>query len=118
MKRVESLYICGFSESLAFDANRILKHFRLIKYIKVAYCNFSHINNDFPAIPVVVVNITKTELAFTRPSLFSKLPALRILDLRRNKLDHMEGPLIFNNTNFQAMYLSGINWTPYGHLSS
>lgn len=117
MKRVESLYICGFSE-VAFDGNRILKHFRLIKYLKVAFCNFSHINNDFPAIPVVVVNITKTELAFTRPSLFSKLPALRILDLRGNKLDHMEGPLIFNNTNFQAMYLSGMMGTPHGLFSS
>lgn len=42
--------------------------------------------------------------------LFQKLPALKILDLRKNKLDHMEGPLVLNKTNFQAMYLSGNLW--------
>ena len=107
IKRVELLYVCGFS-LIPFDANKLLKHFRSLKYLKIAYSNLTHINNDFPVIPTVeVVNITRTNLAFTRPSLFEKLDNLRILDLRRNKLDHMEGPLRFNKNKFQAMYLSG-----------
>lgn len=107
MKRIENLYICGFSQ-IAFDANKLLKYFRQLKNLKVAYSNLTHINNDFPVIPSVeVINITKTDLAYTRPSLFEKLGSLKILDLRRNKLDHMEGPLLLMNRNFQAMYLSG-----------
>lgn len=104
MKRVESLYICGFSQ-IPFDG-KLLKHFRQLKYLKIAYSNLTHINNDFPAIPLEIINVTLTDLAYTRPSLFEKLPALKILDLRRNRLDHMEGPLLMHS-NFQAMYLSG-----------
>lgn len=105
MKRTEALYICGFMKP-AFDANSLLLHFRKLQYLRIANSNFTHINNDFPGINVSVINITHTELAYTRPSLFEKLKGLKILDLRLNKLDHMEGPLIIND-NFQAMYLSG-----------
>lgn len=106
MKKVESLYICGFSKT-AFDANSILKYFVRLKYLRIAFSNFTHINNDFPVLHhLEVVNITDTELAYTRPSLFKKLSGLKILDLRHNKLDHMEGPLLISD-KFQAMFLSG-----------
>lgn len=68
MKRVESLYICGFS-GIPFNANLLLRQFRQLKSLKVAFSNFTHINNDFPVIPVEIINITRTDFAYTRPSL-------------------------------------------------
>lgn len=106
MKRVEVLYICGFSGA-ALDANSLLKNFRQLKYLKIAHSNFSHISKDFPPLPMIeTINITFTKLAYTRPSLFEKLTELKELDLRLNELDHMEGPLLIHN-HFEAMYLSG-----------
>lgn len=106
MNRVENLYICGFTGA-AFNGV-LLQHFQILRYLKIAFSNFTHINNDFAKSmsQVEIVNITYTELAYTRPSLFQHQRKLRILDLRKNKLDHMEGPLVINPSIFQAMYLS------------
>lgn len=106
MKKVENLYICDFPGA-AFDANSLLKNFRQLKHLRIAYGNITHISKDFPPMPMLeIINVTFTKLAYTRPSLFGKLKELKVLDLRLNELDHMEGPLMINS-NFQAMYLSG-----------
>ena len=105
MKKTENLYICSFPEA-AFDAT-LLKNFRALKNLRIGYGNITHISKDFPPMAQLeTINITFTQLAYTRPSLFEKLKELKVLDLRLNELDHMEGPLTITS-DFQAMYLSG-----------
>lgn len=57
------------------------------------------------------INISWTKLGYTRPTLFKKLNSLKFLDLRWNKLDHMEGPLILP-VKFENLYLAGNNFSP------
>lgn len=52
------------------------------------------------------INISWTRLGYIRPTLFSKLPSLKFIDLRWNRLDHMDGPLILPS-NFEHLYLAG-----------
>lgn len=53
-----------------------------------------------------MINISFTKLGYTRPTLFSNLPSLKTVDLRWNRLDHMEGPLIVT-PDFESLYLTG-----------
>lgn len=109
LKMAEKLWICRFPNK-TFDPYVILKHFTHLRMLRINYSNFTHLSNDFPELKhLEVINITNTAMAYTRPTLFRKLPSLRYLDLRGNCLDHMEGPLILNS-GFKKMYLSGMNF--------
>ncbi|KAJ6649368.1 Protein singed wings 2, partial [Pseudolycoriella hygida] len=55
------------------------------------------------------INISWTKLGYTRPTLFKKLHALKFVDLRWNRLDHMEGPLILP-PKFESLFLAGNPW--------
>ncbi|XP_055694878.1 protein singed wings 2 [Lutzomyia longipalpis] len=109
LKMVENLWICRFPNK-TFDPYQILRRFTNLKMLRINYSNFTYFSNDFPELKhLEIVNVTNTAMAYTRPTLFRKLPSLRYLDLRGNCLDHMEGPLILNS-GFKKMYLSGNKW--------
>lgn len=55
------------------------------------------------------INISWTRLGYTRPTLFQNLPALKYVDLRWNRLDHMHGPLMLPES-FENLQLAGNPW--------
>lgn len=92
-----------------FNAS-LLRHFPKVQTLHVEGGNFSHVSGDFPdLVHLERVTITRTMLRHTRPTLFSRLPALKMIDLRGNQLQHVDGPLLLPY-GFEGMYLSSNPW--------
>lgn len=110
MEDTEELILCGWPDT-NFDAPLVLRHFPNIQILRIEHSdNLTYIDKDFPELRYLeTINISETQLGYTRPTLFSELHALRAVDLRWNRLDHMEGPLLVRSPYFERLYLGGGN---------
>lgn len=109
-KNIEELVLCGYPNS-SFDARFILKSFKKIKVLRIEHSNMTYMYNDFPEMEYLEsINISWTHLEQTRPTLFENLKSLKYLDLRWNKLDHMDLPLKLPDT-FESLNLTGMKST-------
>lgn len=111
MVDTEELILCGWPDT-NFDAPLVLRHFPNIQMLRIQHsANLTYIDKDFPEMRhLETINISQTQLGYTRPTLFSELRALRTVDLRWNRLDRMEGPLLLARApQFERLYLADGN---------
>ncbi|XP_039956108.1 protein singed wings 2 isoform X3 [Bactrocera neohumeralis] len=109
MHRLEDIIFCGWPKH-TFNPITDLQAFPKIRSLIIEYSEMREFVFDFPEMFYLQsINISWTNLSQVNARTFKRVHALRIVDLRWNKLVQLDGPLLLPRY-FEELYLADNPW--------
>ncbi|XP_049308065.1 protein singed wings 2 isoform X3 [Bactrocera dorsalis] len=109
MHRLEDIIFCGWPKH-TFNPITDLQAFPKIRSLIIEYSEMREFVFDFPEMFYLQsINISWTNLSQVNARTFKRVHALRVVDLRWNKLVQLDGPLLLPRY-FEELYLADNPW--------